>query len=165
MVTRLQRTVIHRLDNHPITIGTPIVLVPLKDGDNPPYAILNQSDWDTLMDIGCTEIWNINKDGNVALWAAKAKSNVAVARLIMDAGPGEGVYHKDHNKLNLRKPNLVFHTSTRASRKEREFIKPQDRDFSRTIHSWEYLIPKIGYNKLPPQPIKNYTTPLGVQFI
>jgi hypothetical protein len=115
MATRLQRTIIHRLDNEPLTLCTPIVLVPLKDGDNPPYAILNQTDWDTLMDIGCSEIWHINKDGNVALWAAKAHVCVAVSRLIMDAGPGESIYHKNRDKLNLRKTNLVVSETPMAT--------------------------------------------------
>jgi hypothetical protein len=144
---------------------TPIVLVPLKDGDNPPYAILNQADWDTLMDLYCSEIWNINSDGNVCLWASIAKRQVTVARLIMDAGPGEQIYHKNRNKLDLRKTNLVFHTSDRASRRERDFIKERQVDLSRTIHVWEYIVPKIGYNTLPQQTIKNYGTPYGVQSI
>src|SRR5712675_1258596 len=102
MVTRLQRTIIHRLDTELLTLCTPIVLVPLKDGDNPPYAILNQTDFDTLMDLGCSGIWHINRDGNVSLWFTKPKRIINVARLIMDAGPGEGVYNKDRNKLHLR---------------------------------------------------------------
>lgn len=45
-----------------------------------------------------------------------------VARLIMDAGPGEIVRYRDRNPLNLRRANLVK-VPGKASRRDREGVR------------------------------------------
>ena len=161
-----QRKIRHILDNEPLTLLTPIVLVPVDDSTPPTYAIINQHDYDTLTDLGISEIWRLDKDGRVTVWSPKARRHLPVARLIMDAGPGEGVYHRDRDRFNLRKTNLVLSDSHRATTRDRDLIDPDSqRDWSRIVHEWEYIIPKIGYNVAPPQPIKHYTTPFGIQYI
>src|SRR5216684_9358646 len=106
-----QRKIIHQLDNQPLTVTTPNVLVPVDDRTPQTCAIINQKDYDTLMDLGISEIWRLDKDGRVTVWASKAKRHLPVARLIMNAGPGEGVYHRDRDRFNLRRTNLVLSDS------------------------------------------------------
>ena len=49
-----------------------------------------------------------------------------VARVIMDAGKGEGVRYQDSDKLNLRRDNLYLVADAKAIRRDRDFIRPKD---------------------------------------
>jgi hypothetical protein len=100
------RTIRAITDNNPHTFGIELLNMPLDDTDNPAICTINRADFNSLMDLGCSDVWWINKDGNVLCWGGLSKRALVISRLILDAGPSEIVKYADGDNLNLRRSNL-----------------------------------------------------------
>ncbi len=81
------------------------------------------------------------------MWAGKARRYVLVARLIMNAGPGEAVSCIDGNRLNLRIANLCLEQSTLGKNRDRDLITENTRSVrpkaihlyhEKAFHEWEF---------------------------
>jgi hypothetical protein len=100
------RTIRAITDNNPHTFGIELLKIPLDDTDNPTICTVNRADFDLLMDLGCSDVWYLNKDKQVTLWGGMSKRGLVVSRLILDAVGGEIVQYADGYNLNLRRTNL-----------------------------------------------------------
>src|SRR6516165_1909719 len=101
---RKQRIVRHLTEN-----GHELVEVPL-DNKAKRYAILFEEDYQNLMDLGLSPRWRVKRDRGairVMVWSRTAGYEVAVARLIVSAGPKQSVTYANGNALDLRASNLV----------------------------------------------------------
>ena|SRR5579859_8206044 len=128
-----------RIIRHQVENGLRIVKVPLNDSNEPPYAVLEEPDFNTLTELGCSQLWSIGPSGKVQVWANKARRVVLVQRLIMDAGPGQSVSLIDGNPFNLRRSNLSLGQSNVAKRRDRDYITHNQRDAKpRARHVWDY---------------------------
>jgi hypothetical protein len=103
-----------------------LVLVPLDDTDTPAYATLFLDDFQRLMAGGVSDVWWINKDKLVVCHASLSNRNASVARLITDAGPGEKLKYLDGDTRNLKSTNLQKSYSKTATRREWDFIAPNN---------------------------------------
>jgi len=86
---------------------TEIVKLPLSNTDK--YAIVDREDYNKVKDY----TWRLLKDKRTNVWYVGTSKRegpivrtIRLHRLIMDAGPGEDVHHKDLNPLNNTKENL-----------------------------------------------------------
>ena len=82
-------------------------------------AVIDEATFLELMDMGLSPAWSVNREGSVMTFSQKASgSRVTVARVIMDAKPGQQVRFRDGDSRNLRKSNLqlVPGWSTREDR-------------------------------------------------
>ncbi len=86
--------------------GTPILLVPLPTGQE--VKVLPE-DWERLKAQGYAPGWILNDNGwgqkYVKFARAESGNTLAVARLIVNAGPGESVCYLSE-RLNLRRDCL-----------------------------------------------------------
>ena len=101
-----------------------LVRVPLgRSGKK--FAELWQDDWDFLLKLGASSYWNsVGDHGHGTVCARGATGNhVAIARVLLDAGPGETVRYLDGNKFNLRRENLRLVSSGWACRRDRDYLK------------------------------------------
>lgn len=70
-------------------------------------AVLYKDDLDYLMRLGVGNRWIANPNQNYVLcFGNKPGKRIMVARLLLNAGPGNRVHYKDGNPLNLRRDNL-----------------------------------------------------------
>jgi hypothetical protein len=122
-MTRKRRTITDRRDEK----GKKIVLVPLSDKANGRHtAIVYEKDWDELIALGLSPRWRFKIDGKfrrVTVWNTGAHREVEVARLIVAAGPGQGIVYVNNNPLDLRTGNLGLGTG-RGKYKDRDLIQP-----------------------------------------
>jgi len=133
------REIRHVYDTNLSDFKRKLVLVPLTDDDTPQYATLFEEKFWELVDHGCSDLWWINKDNQVSLWSVGLKMPVLVKRLIVKADAGESVSTLDGDSLNLRTNNLCIGNSTRAKRRDWDYIKPNTNDAKpRCKHIWEY---------------------------
>ena len=87
------------------------------------HAEIWEKDWNFLLKLGCPGNWNHINNNYVTACAPKASGNhVLVARVLLDAGPGESVIYRDGNPLNLRRENLTLVESAKGSRRDREYL-------------------------------------------
>src|SRR6516162_11601598 len=89
----------YSIDEH----GKNIVSVPLRDGQE---AILYETDFDLLMDMGCPVSWTTQL-GIVKIRPLRGY-NISIARLLLDAGRKQQVLYANGDKLDLRRTNLVL---------------------------------------------------------
>jgi hypothetical protein len=154
------RTIRAITDNNPHTFGIELLQIPLDDTDNPAIGTINRADFDLLMDLGCSDVWWINKDGNVVCWGGLSKRALVISRLILDAGPSEIVKYADGDNLNLRRTNLrIVKRGKGSKRREREFLLSAAGNRDGPDHQrqykprckivTEYLIRQRGINDVP----------------
>jgi hypothetical protein len=122
-----------------------LVLIPVNDDDNPPYAIVEEFDYAMLSHLGCSDYWSLNRYGEAMVWGSKRKQRIFVKRLIVDAGPGQRVAFINANRLDLRRSNLVISFSDRAKYRDRDYIRPMRQDRKSKVqhvveHDREYII-------------------------
>ena len=102
-----------------------IIYVPLR---NKGEAILYREDFDRLLELGLSLSWNRLPNGYVTAPAYKAHGNsIQVARVIVDAGPGEQVKYVNGDLTDLRSSNLCLLKGGGASRRDRDFISARPR--------------------------------------
>jgi len=135
------RVIRHTLSNEGRDFGNQIALVPLSDKQDAKYAIVDEADLQFLIDNGCSESWNLNKNNQVVLWGGGGRTGrpCLVKRLITNAGAGQSVSPIDGNELNLRRINLAIGNCAIAKNNEWSFIRVNKRDARpRAIHKFEY---------------------------
>src|SRR5262249_41439367 len=144
------RTIRAITDNSTHTFGIELLQVPLDDTDNPTICTINRADFNLLMDMGSSDVWWINKDGNVVCWGGLSKRALVIGRLILDACGGEIVKYADGDNLNLRRTNLrIVKRGKGSKRRERDFLISTDnqRQYKpRCKIVTEYLIRQHGIN-------------------
>jgi hypothetical protein len=105
--------------------GQDIILVPLARGGE---ATLYQTDFNALLDLGISLSWNRLPNGYVVAPAAKAPGNsIQVARVIVDAGPGERLKYVNGDLTDLRSKNLCLLSAKGATRRDRDLISDKPR--------------------------------------
>lgn len=105
--------------------GEGAILVPLGRDSKKGYAVVDKDDWEFLQKLGVSTTWNLSARGVVIAAAHLSKSGtVRIARVLMDAGPGQIVKHKDGNKLDLRRENLELRDEGYSLVRDREFLTP-----------------------------------------
>jgi hypothetical protein len=97
--------------------GRKVVLVGLSDGHC--QARLMTEDWELLVAQDAHTGWCLNSTGNGHAYVRCGRERFhgsleTVARLIMEAGPGDVVRYRDGNRLNLCRDNLYFSRRGRA---------------------------------------------------
>ena len=110
--------------------GDAIVMVPLKDGTEGPYATCFAHDYQYLTDIlGFNPHWCVDESYySPYLWYVRTdektqvliKRKISIARLIMDAHAGEVIRHIDGDRLNNKATNLVIARSKAGKDRPRE---------------------------------------------
>ncbi len=100
---------------HFLAEGRHCVRVPLA-GDRG-HAELYAEDMEALTTAGTSLRWSFNSSGNGYAYVKAATHNNmrTVARLLMQAGPGEQVDYLDGNPRNLRRDNLRTTRGGRAT--------------------------------------------------
>ena len=103
-----------------IEAGQLLIKVPLHDprSHDPLWATLDSPIWCDLMEGGANAAWFYNYKGadrkagqvrmNVPLAGGKGTSNATIARIIVNAKPGQQARTRDGNPLNLRRSNLYI---------------------------------------------------------
>jgi hypothetical protein len=74
-------------------------------------AILYAEDFERLIALGLSPFWMVNMNkptGQGYVRVAKDGRKLAIARLILGAGPRHQVAYRDGNRLNLRRENLIL---------------------------------------------------------
>jgi hypothetical protein len=90
----------------------------------PLEAVLYLDDFDMMLALGLSPHWQRSPSGYVVAAAHLASgSHVGVARVMLDAGPGEIVRFLDRNPLNLRSENLKLVPGW-ATRRDRDWLTP-----------------------------------------
>jgi hypothetical protein len=90
--------------------GRAVVAVPLANEAG--TAIVDAGDYDRLEALGLSPSWYLNGADRSRCYVRAAindgrGNNVAVARIIVDAGPGQIVRYRDGDTTNLRRDNLL----------------------------------------------------------
>ncbi len=102
-----------------IAAGPGVVHVPLANANEP--AIIDSDAFDKLTAAGVSLCWTLNTAGDRQHRYVRAPASgvtgglVTVARIVMDAGPGQIVRYRDGDPLNLTRSNLYL-TSGSAKR-------------------------------------------------
>jgi len=118
------------MTNRRILVGDEIdniALVPV-DCRGEQFATINKDDLEYLLKLGLSPTWNVLRGGYVYAVAHRATGgHVSVARVLLDAGPGQHVIYLDGNKLNLRRSNLCLSNQGWSTRRDRDFLTPTDK--------------------------------------
>jgi hypothetical protein len=103
--------------------GKTIVRVPLGRSHDK-FAEIEQDDFDFLTKLGVSPNWNrlAPRDYVTASARTASGSHIQIARVLLNAGPGEGIKYGDGNPLNLRRENLKVAESKGAIRRDRDFV-------------------------------------------
>ncbi|WP_296201619.1 hypothetical protein [uncultured Hyphomicrobium sp.] len=90
-------------------------------------AEIYQDDLEFLEKLGLSLNWTALKMSGAIYVTANAKNTaggkVLVARVLLDAGPGQMIRYADKNPLNLRRENLRIVTSAKAIQRARDSIR------------------------------------------
>ncbi len=93
-------------------------------GNSGKEAVIFKEDWDEMRDLGLTANWNLHALGYVSAPSVYASGrHIQVARVLLDAGRGEGCRYADGDKLNLRRENVYKVEDRKAIRRDRELLK------------------------------------------
>ena len=105
-----------------------IVRVPLGRSHDK-FAEIEQEDFDFLIKLGVSPNWNRLAPRDYVTASAKAASgsHIQIARVLLNAGPGEGIKYGDGNPLNLRRENLKVAENKGCIRRDRDFVKSERR--------------------------------------
>jgi len=119
------------MKQRPVAIGVEggraIVHVPLgRSGEK--HAEIWQDDWNFLLKLGTPGNWNcVGQDGHVTVCTPRASGNhLTVARILLNAGPGETVRFLDGVPWNLRRENLRLFKGGWACRRDRDYLSNQN---------------------------------------
>ena len=133
---RTQRIIRHLIDEN----RKKVVHLPLDDKAKR-YAILFEADYQNLIDLGLSPRWRVKKDRGVIrvmVWNRATGYEVAVARLIVGAGPKQSVTYANGNPLDLRASNLVVGLG-KALRNDRNEIQPSKHLTRKSVVRHEYI--------------------------
>ena len=101
------------------TEGTKLVSVPLSNDKR--LAILNEEDFNDLMQQGISPVWKIYNNQVTTRYDLK---DVPISRLIRNAGAGTRVELVDGNICNLRRANLVLVEGYSIHAARSKLVKP-----------------------------------------
>ncbi|BCP51751.1 hypothetical protein K32_03680 [Kaistia sp. 32K] len=92
--------------------GAEALKIPL-DGHGLRHAIVSPRDYQGVLDSGLTGAWFTNGNGHgrryVRTWAPGSPGTLAlIARVILEAGPGEIIRYANGDSLDLRGSNLMI---------------------------------------------------------
>ena len=137
--TTENRVIRHTIDEG----GHQVALVPLGREGEKGVAIVDEDDLTMLDSLGLSMKWNRNHGTGVVIAPARRSSgsNVQVARVIVDAGPGENVHYRNGDPTDLRRENIEINRFGYAVRRDRDFLTPKERRRSwgpPVEHQWEY---------------------------
>ena len=111
-----------RLVDRVIEKGRALTRVPLGRSQEK-YCEIWEDDYRFLLKLGMTG--NFNAIGNNYVTAASKRasgSHVLVARVLLDAGPGDAIRYLDKNPLNLRRENLKLVSGGNGIRRDRDYL-------------------------------------------
>jgi hypothetical protein len=111
--------------------GREVYVIPLGRYGHKGHCWIYKEDFDLLISFGVSEAWNF-QNKQVTVPSAKAGGSVPIARLLLDAKPGQVVKFKDYNGRNLRGDNLEL-IPGRSTRRDRELLTPQKRQRARLV--------------------------------
>ena len=105
----------------------PVIAVSLKSEPYAPRAIVEKDDYSFLQRLGLSCTWTIN-NGYVQAPCKKVKGHsLYVARVLLDAMPGQTMRYRDKNPLNLTRSNLLLVEAHKATRRDRlELLKTKE---------------------------------------
>lgn len=105
--------IVHSLDE----FGFAIVTVPLRNSKR--SVTMYAQDFDMLTDLGVTFPW-FNRQDTICFWSNK--KSLAIARILIDAGPRETVSYINRNSCDLRNNNLIRVKGGPATHRTRDLI-------------------------------------------
>jgi len=127
------------------TEGGPMraALVPLGRYGEKGIAVVDEDDLAMLDSLGLSMRWNRNPGTGVVIAPARRSSgsNVQVARVIVDAGPGENIRYRNGDPTDLRRENIEINRFGYAVRRDRDFLTPKEsrRQWGPAVsHEWDY---------------------------
>lgn len=104
--------------------GAPLCWVPLAQGRQG-FCTIDEPDLQLLETLGLWLGWYlVSKKFVVAPCFGASGKTLLVARVLLDAGPGEAVTYKDQDFTNLRRSNLELLQGRQGRRRDRDFITP-----------------------------------------
>lgn len=90
------------------------------------HAILYEEDLDLLLSLGLSLRWNrLSKGGTITCPASQ--TSVQVARVLLDAGPGQNIHYRNGDPTDLRRRNLAINEAGFATRRDRDLLTPLNR--------------------------------------
>jgi hypothetical protein len=102
--------------------GDALVSVTL-DNEGEKTCLFDDADWTFLMRLGMSPTLSTGQYGYVRSPCYLAPGcHVSVARVLLDAGEGQLVTYKDHDKLNMRRDNLALKPGP-AKHRDRLYLK------------------------------------------
>jgi hypothetical protein len=116
---------------------TPIVLVPLVNSTQ--RVVLYETDFDALIEKGLYPLWRLSS-GKVL----ERGSQIAVARLVVDAKAGEKIYLKDGDPCNLRRTNIFKAAGGNSTESARDKRSNEHRPHYRSNLQLKHI-----YNEVP----------------
>lgn len=129
----------HMSDKDKCSEGGKLILVPLGR-DTKAYAMIERGDYAFLVRLGLSPNWNLSAKGYPTAGATRATGGrVSVARVLMDAGPGQTVRYRDSNPRNLRRENLELVKGGHALRRDREHLTPESIQRSKKLREVVFL--------------------------
>lgn len=123
----------HPANRQPIAFidefGMAALKVPL-DGHGLRHAIVSPHGYQCVIDSGLTGAWFTNGNGHgrryVRTWAPGRPGTLAlIARVILEAGPGEVIRYANGDSLDLRISNLRV-TRGRAKRRDSQLVEERE---------------------------------------
>lgn len=104
--------------------GREVYRVPL-DREKTKWATVWAEDYELLVGIGLSPNWSsAHRQGYILAPAYKHPNNqVMVARVLLNAGPGETVGYKDRDKRNLTRDNLYIKINKLGRLRDRDYIQ------------------------------------------
>jgi hypothetical protein len=110
--------------------GTAVVSVPLGKA---PFkrATMLAEDFDFLMKLGLSPAWNLARGYVTATAHLAPGGHIYVARVLLDASPGQSVQFIDGDPLNMRRANLKLVDNGGSVRRDRMFITPRSRQYKK----------------------------------
>src|SRR5262245_60063072 len=106
--------------------GKEIYLIPVGKDGGKGYAAIEKKDFDLLVSLGLSGAWD-HKHNSVIVPGC-----LSVARILLDAKPGQVVRFRDRDPFNLRSDNLYLEAG-RSTRWDRRLLTPKDRAYRRNI--------------------------------
>lgn len=86
------------------------------------HCLMYYEDYCYVMSVGVSPNWSCTQRGNVVAYNSVDMRPLGIARILLDAGPGEAVRYRDGNPLNLRRENLYLAEDAKARSRDRDRI-------------------------------------------
>lgn len=103
--------------------GRALALVPLGPRSERVATIWND-DYVLLMSLGLSSNWLALNSGNYVYTSTK-HGQIIIARVLLDAKPGQIVRYLDSDPMNLKRENLVLMYRDIAKKRDRELVMAQ----------------------------------------